>query len=440
MSLLMMLMFLLFMSFFLFSKFKMMIISNLLFIMSFMLMIKYNYTNNWSMIYYFMGLDNYSFILLLLSFWILALMFMIHKVDNINLYSNLLLLLLLCLFISFSSMNFFIFYVFFEISMLPTILLIMGWGYQPERVSASMYLFFYCLFASLPLMIIIYYLYYLHYSMNYEILMWSLLENSIMYYFLIFAFLMKLPMFMFHVWLPKAHVEAPVAGSMILAGVLLKLGGYGLCRSMMMMMKSGIKVNYLFMSISLIGMIYLSTVCLRSLDMKMLVAYSSVVHMGLMLVSLMTLSYWGYISGLLMMIGHGLCSSALFVMVNYFYERSGSRNIMLNKGMVYFIPSMCLWWFIFCSINMSAPISLNMLSEIMMVGAIMSWSFNVILILGIGMFLSATYSLYLFSYSFHGKWSSLLMKINPNSSNEFLIIILHWVPLNFIILKMDMIM
>nr|QSS48568.1 NADH dehydrogenase subunit 4 [Kradibia gibbosae] len=419
-------------------KMMLLMLSNLLFMMSFMMLFKFNYSNDWSMIYYWMGIDSFSFILIILSFWITGLMFLVSKVENIKLYSLILMILLLSLILCFSSMNYFIFYFFFEITLIPTFLLIMGWGYQSERINASMYLLYYCLLGSFPLLFIIFLFYNKFYTLNFEMLILLNYMNNLVYYFLIFAFLAKVPMFLFHVWLPKAHVEAPLTGSMILAGVLLKLGGYGLYRSMILMLNNSLNMNIIFMMISLMGMIYLSFICIRQIDMKMLVAYSSVVHMSMMLMSMFTMTIWGFMGGLLMMIGHGLCSSAMFVLVNYFYERTNTRNLLINKGMIYVIPSMCMWWFIFCSINMSAPISLNLMSEIMSICVIINWSNKMILMLMIGMFMSATYSLYLFSYSYHGKLMNLLYKIYPNNMNNFIVMILHWIPLNFLILKMDM--
>nr|AEG67045.1 NADH dehydrogenase subunit 4 [Ceratosolen solmsi] len=413
-------------------------LGNLMFLLSFIMLFNFGYNKDWSMVYYWMGFDSFSFILVLLSFWILGLMFFVSHVNQPFFYGFILLFLMLSLMISFSSMNYFIFYLFFEVSLVPIFILILGWGYQSERLSAALYLMFYCLFGSLPLLIVIFLFFDIFGTLHYELISWSLFSNNFIYYFMIFGFLVKLPMFFFHSWLPKAHVESPIAGSMILAGVLLKLGGYGLYRSMMIMMKSGVEMNFIFISISLLGVIYLSLVCLRQIDMKILVAYSSVVHMGIMLMSMMTMTIWGFYSGLIMMVGHGLCSSALFVIVNYFYERTHSRNIMINKGMFYLLPSLCMWWFIFCSINMSAPISLNLVSEVMAVCCLLSWSKYLMIFLMLGVFFSSIYSIYLFAYSFHGKSSSLLLKIYPNNINNFIVMLLHWIPLNFLILKMEL--
>ena len=128
---------------------------------------------------------------------------------------------------------------------------------------------------------------------------------------------------------------------MILAGVLLKLGGYGIYRSIIIILKRRIKINYYFISVSLLGIIYLRLVCLRQVDIKMLVAYSSVVHMAIILIGIITITIWGSLRGLLIIIGHGLCSSAIFVLVNYFYERSHSRNLLINKGLFFILPSIC---------------------------------------------------------------------------------------------------
>jgi len=199
------------------------------------------------------------------------------------------LILLLSLFLTFGSMNLFIFYVFFEMRLIPTLLLILGWGYQPERIQAGLYIFFYTLLASLPIIVAIFYFYEKFYSLDFFLLN-DYLDSFLLYICTSFVFLVKIPIFFVHLWLPKAHVEAPVSGSIILAGIMLKLGGYGFIRLISLFSLVGVRVNFFFILISLFGGFLISLICLRQRDIKSLIAYSSVSHMGLVLGGLITLN------------------------------------------------------------------------------------------------------------------------------------------------------
>nr|YP_010999328.1 NADH dehydrogenase subunit 4 [Cricotopus fuscus]WPM93174.1 NADH dehydrogenase subunit 4 [Cricotopus fuscus] len=417
-------------------------VQNLLFLVMFMFIFFMSFNSFYYNVTYFLGMDLISYGLVLLSIWICALMLMsselVYKLDNYKTYFVLLILfLLLMLVLTFSSMNLFLFYMFFESSLIPTLFLILGWGYQPERLQAGIYLLFYTLLASLPLLMSIFYI--LNYSLTLNMFM---LMNYSFYYYLfyftmIFAFLVKMPMFLVHLWLPKAHVEAPVSGSMILAGVLLKLGGYGLIRVFPFLLLMGLNYNFIFVSISLVGGFLISLVCLRQMDMKALIAYSSVAHMGIVLSGLLTMTYWGLSGAYTLMIAHGLCSSGLFSLANMTYERLGSRSLMINKGLLNFMPSLSLWWFLLCSGNMAAPPTLNLLGEISLLNSIVSWSWYSIIFLSLLSFFGAAYSLFLYSYSQQGKIYSALYSFSMNYSREFLILFLHWFPLNLLILKSD---
>nr|WES13268.1 NADH dehydrogenase subunit 4 [Fenusa (Kaliofenusa) sp. 3 GYN-2022b] len=424
---------------------KFWLIQFLMFLGSFIFLFFGSYTYLWSHMSYYLGCDLLSFGLIILSFWICSLMFMSSEIIfSQNNYSKLfiliILILMIFLFLTFAVKNMLLFYLFFESSLIPVLFLIMGWGLQLDRVQASMYLLFYTLFSSLPLLLSIIYIYLNYYTLDFVLVFENIfyLKYIYLYFFLILAFLVKMPMFIVHLWLPKAHVEAPVSGSMILAGVMLKLGGYGLLRVFMMMYNLNNLVNFIIISISLVGGLIISLICLFQIDLKALIAYSSVAHMSMLLCGLMTMFNWGLMGSFLMMISHGLCSSGLFCLVNIIYERLGSRSILINKGLINFMPSMSLWWFMLCSSNMAAPPSLNLLSEIMLINSMISWSWLVLILLMFLSFFSASYTLYMYSFTQHGKLNFSLYSFSQGYVREFLLLILHWIPLNFLILNNEL--
>nr|YP_010952510.1 NADH dehydrogenase subunit 4 [Neogurelca himachala]WMQ52765.1 NADH dehydrogenase subunit 4 [Neogurelca himachala] len=395
--------------------------------------------NNLSYMY---SCDMISFGLILLSIWICSLMIMSSEnLFKMNYYINFFLMniiiLMILLYLTFSVMNLFMFYLFFEGSLIPTLLLIIGWGYQPERIQAGMYLLFYTLFASLPLLMGLFYMYSEINTMMIYFLKFINKDFILLYICMVLAFLIKMPMYFVHLWLPKAHVEAPVSGSMILAGIMLKLGGYGLMRVLIFLQQVNMKLNYVWIIISLMGGFYVSLKCFCQVDIKSLIAYSSVSHMSIVISGIMIMNYWGYFGSYMMMIGHGLCSSGMFCLANINYERLHSRSLYINKGMMNFMPSMSLWWFLLMSSNMSAPPSLNLLGEISLINSMMSWSWLSMLMLMLISFFSAGYSLYLYSYIQHGKFFQGIYSFYLGVSREYLLLLLHWLPLNIMIMKVE---
>nr|AVW86173.1 NADH dehydrogenase subunit 4 [Laetmonice producta] len=386
-------------------------------------------------------LDSLSSPLISLSIWISTLMIfcstnVMKKSLSPMKFISTIISLMLILMMTFAASNLMLFYLLFEASLIPTLFLIMGWGYQPERIQASMYFMLYTITASLPLLINLLIMYSstghlfipLSSSMN-QLQPHNSLSYSLWWLMTIMAFMVKMPLYSVHLWLPKAHVEAPVAGSMILAGILLKLGSYGLIRISMFFPTLTFNLAPLMSSVALWGALITSLICIRQSDMKSLIAYSSISHMALIIAGSTFMSSWGWQGSLTLMLGHGLCSSCLFALANMTYEATNTRSIFLMKGMLSMFPIMSMWWFFMSIMNMAAPPSINLLAEITLIMSIMYISKIMMPILAMISFLAAAYSLFLYTTINHGTPSSYSNPFSLLLSNNYSMMIMHLMPL-----------
>nr|YP_010960570.1 NADH dehydrogenase subunit 4 [Eucinostomus gula]WNH21461.1 NADH dehydrogenase subunit 4 [Eucinostomus gula]WNH37973.1 NADH dehydrogenase subunit 4 [Eucinostomus gula] len=405
----------------------------------------------WTSLSPLLGTDRLSTPFLTLSCWLLPLMIIasqghtaLEPPSRQRTYLILLSTLQAFLILAFSATEAIMFYVMFEATLIPTLFIITRWGNQTERLNAGTYFLFYTLAGSLPLLIALLSLQNsigslslltLHYSTT---MLAPTFTNKLWWAACLVAFLVKMPLYGTHLWLPKAHVEAPIAGSMVLAAVLLKLGGYGMMRILVTLEPLTKELSTPFIALALWGVVMTSAVCLRQTDLKSLIAYSSVSHMGLVVAAILIQTAWSFAGALTLMIAHGLTSSALFCLANTTYERTHTRTMLLARGLQMIFPLMATWWFVASLANLALPPLPNLMGELAIMSSLVHWSYWTILFTGTGMLITGAYSLYMFQTTQRGHTPAHILGLDPSYTREHLLLTLHMLPLLLLILKPEM--
>ena len=375
------------------------------------------------------GLDGISlFFFILTSLLIFLCILFIWNETRFKEYALNLLLIEFLLLLVFSVLDVFLFYVFFEAILIPMFVLIGIWGSRERKIRAVYLLFFYTLFGSLLMLIGLLYIYSITGTLNLEYLLtWPFTFEEQCWLWLAFflSFASKIPMFPFHTWLPDAHVEAPTVGSVLLAGILLKLGVYGFLRfSLSLFPEASLYFSPFVYLLSVLGVIYASLSAIRQTDLKRIIAYSSVAHMNLVTLGIFSFNTIGIEGSILQSISHGFVSGAMFLLVGILYDRYHSRFLYYYGGLVHMMPVYAVFLLIFTMANIALPGTSSFVGEFLLLLGIYKTNILSSIIGALGVILCGAYSLWLYNRIIFGnlKTTSITMFKDINL-REFIILL-----------------
>ena len=358
---------------------------------------------------YHLGVDGISvWFVLLTSFVTIIVVIAGWEVitDRVNQYMGAFLILSGIMVGVFTALDGLLFYVFFEATLIPMYIIIGVWG-GPNRVYAAFKFFLYTLAGSLLMLVALIYLYYKS-GGSFDILTWHKLPlagpvQTLLFFAFFLAFAVKVPMWPVHTWLPDAHVEAPTGGSVVLAAIMLKLGAYGFLRfSMPIAPDAAHEYAWLIITLSLIAVIYIGLVAMVQTDMKKLVAYSSIAHMGFVTLGFFIFSELGISGGLVQMISHGFVSGAMFLAIGVLYERVHSRDIAAYGGVVNTMPKFAAFAMFFTMANCGLPGTGGFVGEWMVILGAVRLSFWIAALAATALILGAAYSLWMYKRVYFG--------------------------------------
>ena len=369
---------------------------------SFQYVVSYTIGSELMNLKYSFGLDNISILFFVLSSFLIFLCFLfILEEKNFKEYAIALLVIEVFLLLIFSVLDLLLFYVFFEAILIPMYLLIGVWGSRERKTRAAYLFFFYTLCGSIMLLIGILYLYTITGTLNLEYILsfqFSLKEQKILWICFFLSFASKIPMFPFHIWLPEAHVEAPTVGSVLLAGILLKLGVYGFIRfSLTLFPEASFFFSPLVYLLSIIGILYASMSAIRQTDLKRIIAYSSVAHMNLVTVGIFSFNVMGIEGAILQSVSHGFVAGGMFLLIGVLYDRYHSRFLHYYGGLVHMMPIYATFLLVFTLANIALPGTSSFVGEFLLLAGIYKTNILTAIISALGVILCGAYSLWLYN-------------------------------------------
>ena len=380
--------------------------------------------------------DAISIWLIILTNLLVYLCILYHKQHikyDIKMINIQFLLLVLLLSGAFLVTNVLLFFILFESVIIPMLFIIGIWGSRQRKIHALYYFLFYTMFGSVCsfLGLLLIYVYIGNFELNNLYIVAKPLEFEILLFILLFiGFSVKVPLWPVHIWLPEAHVESPTTGSVILAGILLKLGTYGLLRILLPITPNAcIYCLPLVYVISVLGVLYCSIVIIRQIDLKKIIAYSSVIHMSYSIIGLFSLTESGICGSIFLMFNHGLVASALFFCIGVLYERYHTRLIFYYGGLAQVMPLFGCIFFIFTLANIGLPGTSSFIGEFLVLIGIWKINMFIAFLINLSVIFSVVYGIWLYNRVMFGKLTNYFKAFSKISVLELLIFIplLFWV-------------